>query len=73
MGNSTSNRLESVRRLHSVSSWNFAVDTSTVDGRKALSFLLTAYTAGKAVNIAGTGSCSLWGDTENLLYAYFSY
>lgn len=57
----------------SVSSWNFAVDTSTADGRKALSFLLTAYTAGKAVNIAGTGYCSLWGDTESLLYAYFAY
>lgn len=42
----------------------FALDTSTVAGQAQAKVLMDAYTKRKRIAITGTGTCSLWGDTE---------
>lgn len=46
----------------------FVIDASTAAGQSAVAVLLTAYAKGKAVNVVGTGSCTIWGDTETVAY-----
>ncbi|MEA1676141.1 hypothetical protein [Nitrospirillum sp. BR 11163] len=43
-----------------------AIDPSSDVGKAMLSVVLTAYSLNKKVNIAGTGSCNLWSDSETL-------
>ncbi|MDH0863146.1 hypothetical protein [Mitsuaria sp. GD03876] len=44
----------------------FALNGATPQGKTQLSGLLLAYSQGKTVNVYGTNSCSVWGDTETL-------
>lgn len=46
----------------------FAIDASTTAGQAAVSILLTAIARGKRVQIHGSGSCTIWGDTETISY-----
>ena len=41
-------------------------DEHSVAGKSQLSMLLTAYASGKTVKILGSGTCSRWGDGEDL-------
>lgn len=46
----------------------FAIDASTVTGQAAASVLLTAYAMNKRIYVVGSGACSIWGDTETVLF-----
>jgi len=46
----------------------WAINAATPGGQALLSVLLTAYAAGKAVTITGTGACAEWPDTEGVVY-----
>jgi hypothetical protein len=46
----------------------FAFNATTPGGKVQLAGLLTAYAAGKRVNIIGTGNCTLFADSETLSY-----
>ena len=48
----------------------WAIDASTVAGQGAIAILLNAYNRGKKVYVMGTGSCSIWGDTETIMFIY---
>ena len=44
----------------------WAVDVNTPRGQSMMSLILTAYSQGKNVSIAGTGECGVAGDTEGI-------
>jgi len=44
----------------------FAINASTLVGQAQLSVLMTAYALKKRISIHGTGTCSIWGDTETV-------
>lgn len=44
----------------------WAVDGTTAAGQNKLSILLTAKALHKVVQVYGTGTCSVWGDTETV-------
>jgi len=46
----------------------FAFLSNTSNGQAMLATLLTGYTLGKTENIVGDGTCSSWGDSENVQY-----
>lgn len=46
----------------------WALDASTVAGQAQVAVFLSAWAAHKQVAVVGTGSCSIWGDTETVLY-----
>ena len=46
----------------------WAIDASTVAGQSMIAVMINAYNRGKQVYIAGTGTCSIWGDTETISY-----
>lgn len=46
----------------------WAIDTNTAAGKAQLAGLLTAHTTGKKVQVFGTNTCSIWGDTESVSY-----
>jgi hypothetical protein len=46
----------------------YALDASTTAGQASASVLLTAYTLHKQISIHGTGTCTIWGDTETLMF-----
>lgn len=46
----------------------FAINASTLVGQSQLSVLMTAYSLHKRISIHGTGTCSIWGDTETVDY-----
>jgi len=46
----------------------YALNASTIAGQSQLSVLMTAYAMGKRITIHGTGTCSIWGDTETVDY-----
>lgn len=48
----------------------WAVDVSTPQGQSLWSEVLLAYSQNKTVNIAGTGLCSVWGDSETVAWIY---
>lgn len=48
----------------------FAIDASTTAGQALASSLLLAYSLGKQVFVAGTGSCTIWSDVETVLMIY---
>jgi hypothetical protein len=48
----------------------FALNASTAAGKTQLAGLLTAYASGSPVVIMGTGTCSVWSDTESIDYFY---
>jgi hypothetical protein len=41
---------------------------ATAAGQARLSLLLTAYSTGKSLQVAGTGACTDWNDTETMDY-----
>lgn len=41
-------------------------DENSVVGKSQLSMLLTAYTSGKTIAVTGAGTCTRWGDGEDL-------
>ena len=49
----------------------WVLDISTVEGRAKYSLLLSAQLMGKAVVVAGTGGCALWGDSETVDWVGF--
>ncbi|MGR4866924.1 hypothetical protein [Caulobacter sp. LARHSG274] len=46
----------------------WAINASTLVGQSQLSAFMTAYTLKKRISIHGTGTCSIWGDTETVDY-----
>lgn len=44
----------------------WAIDASTTAGQAAVAVLLTAWTQHKRVWVTGTGTCTIWGDTETV-------
>ena len=46
----------------------WAIDASTVAGQGEIAVMLNAYNRGKQLYVAGTGTCSIWGDTETVLF-----
>lgn len=46
----------------------YALDASTTAGQAYASALLTAYTLHKQISIHGTGTCTIWSDTETVLF-----
>ena len=46
----------------------YAINASTLVGQSQLSVLMTAYSLHKRILIRGTGTCSIWGDTETVDY-----
>lgn len=46
----------------------WAIDASTLAGQGRLAILLSAYGLGKKIEIVGSGTCSLWSDTETVNY-----
>jgi len=42
----------------------FAIDASTTAGQAMASALYTAYSLHKRIWISGTGTCTIWSDTE---------
>ena len=44
----------------------FAIDASSVAGQAAVAVLLSAQARGKQIEVAGTGTCGIWGDTETV-------
>lgn len=44
----------------------WAIDASTVAGQAAVQVLLAAYAQHKPIFVQGTGTCTLWGDTETV-------
>jgi hypothetical protein len=48
----------------------WVVDTSTLPGQAVVAALLSAYAMNKQIVVMGTGSCTVWGDTETVSYFY---
>ena len=46
----------------------FAIDASTVAGQAAVAVLLSAQARGKAIEVSGMGTCTIWGDTETVSF-----
>ena len=46
----------------------WAINAATMGGQAQLSGLMTAVARGKRISIQGTGTCSVWGDTESVDY-----
>jgi hypothetical protein len=46
----------------------WAIDASTPAGQAAASVLITAWMNKKRVWVTGFNSCSIWGDTETVLF-----
>lgn len=50
----------------------FALDANSVSGKPQFAGYLAAVMAGKTINIIGTGTCTLWGDRENVSTMQYS-
>ena len=48
----------------------WAVDVSTPQGQSLWSGVLLAYSQNKPVTIGGTGTCTVWGDSETVAWIY---
>lgn len=48
----------------------FALDSTTSGGKTQAAGLMMAYASGKQAIIVGTGSCSVWPDSEAIDYFY---
>lgn len=48
----------------------FAIDAATTAGKVQLAGLLSAHATGKPVRIVGTGTCSVYSDSETINYFY---
>jgi len=46
----------------------FVVNGSTPAGKAMVAAIYTAYATNSRVNIVGTGTCDVWGDTETILF-----
>ena len=46
----------------------WALDASNVAAQAQVAVLLSAWAAHKKVWVTGTGSCTIWGDTETVVY-----
>jgi len=46
----------------------YALDASTIAGQTYASVLMTAHALKKRVYVQGTGTCTIWGDTETVEY-----
>ena len=46
----------------------WAIDASTPAGQAAVQVLLTAYTQHRPIYVTGTGTCTVWGDTETVQF-----
>jgi hypothetical protein len=46
----------------------YAINASTLVGQSQLSAFMTAYALKKRIFIRGTGTCSIWPDTETVDY-----
>ena len=46
----------------------WAIDPNTAVGKIQLAGLLTAHATGKKVEVGGTNTCNIWGDTESVNY-----
>lgn len=46
----------------------FATDATTSTGKARMTTILLAHATGRSVDIAGTGECGIWGDTESIAW-----
>lgn len=46
----------------------WAIDPNTAAGKIQLTGLLMAHSTGKKVEVGGTNTCNIWGDTESVSY-----
>ena len=46
----------------------YAINASTLTGQSQLSAFMTAYALKKRIFIHGSGTCSIWADTETVDY-----
>lgn len=46
----------------------WAIDPNTAAGKIQLAGLLSAHATGKLVEVGGTNTCNIWGDTESVSY-----
>ena len=49
-------------------STRWAISAATMGGQAQLSALMTAIARGKRISVQGTGTCSVWGDSETADY-----
>ena len=50
----------------------WAIVVTAPAGQAALAILLSAQAQGKTINIAGTGACDVWPDSETIGFFYFN-
>lgn len=48
----------------------FATDPNSSSGKAIIATILSAWSAGRHLNISGNNSCNVWGDTESIDYLY---
>lgn len=46
----------------------FAVDATTAAGKARIATILFARATGRSVDVAGTGDCGVWPDTESIAW-----
>ena len=46
----------------------FVTDATTAAGNARIATILFAHATGRSVDIAGTGECGVWGDTESIAW-----
>lgn len=46
----------------------WVIDDTTPAGQALVAGMLTAFSLHKTIRLVGTGDCSVWGDTETVLY-----
>lgn len=48
------------------SAYRWALDPSTAAGKAGIAAILMAQATGKTITVYGTGTCTVWSDTENV-------
>jgi hypothetical protein len=46
----------------------YAIDASTVAGQSMVAVLLSAQAQGKQIYVVGSGNCTIWSDTETVVF-----
>lgn len=46
----------------------WVIDATSAGGQATVAAMLTAYALHKTLNVYGTNDCTIWGDTESVLF-----
>jgi len=68
----TGTRSNDVPSCGAVQPNRFAIDSTTPGGKSQLATLLAADAAKRPIVVVGTGSCSVYGDSESVSYFYIA-